>query len=146
MHDSNQTESSDSSTNRCLVTASSAARGVSSLRGSSTLFGFTTLDHHLCEVDVTTGRILVESLTRVVAGGIWGVSEEGLERVEVGGGTCGSWVPDSVDLLLVLVVPHKVVELSVSLVDRGGDTGECWGRGESRSGGNNGEDGSDLVL
>jgi hypothetical protein len=106
-----QMKSLDTQPGNSLITASLASRGVARLRVGSTFLGFTTLNHHLCEVDVTTARILVEGLTRVVAGGIWGVSEESLERVEVHWRTRGVWVPCAVDFLLGLVVPHLVVIL-----------------------------------
>ena len=106
-----QLKSLDSQLGKSLVTATLASRGIARLRAGSTFLGFTTLDHHLCEVDVTTARVLVEGLTRVVAGGIRGVSEESLERVEVHCRTRGVWVPCAVDVLLGFVVPHLIVIL-----------------------------------
>jgi hypothetical protein len=95
----------------CLVTATSASWGRTWLWVGSTLLSLTTLDHHLCEVDISTQWILVESFTRVVSRRIWGVSKEGLERVEVRWRARGGWVPSSVNFLLGLIVPQLVVEL-----------------------------------
>lgn len=158
-----------------LGTASLASGCVTRLRVRSAFLSFTTLDHHLCEVDVTTARILVEGFSRVVAGGVRGVTEESLERVEVHRRARFIWVPHRVDILLSLVIPQLVVileserishvriliemqadsqsysfsvesYLSVRLEARSRGAGAEWGWGESRSGGNKGEEGDDLVL
>ena len=131
-----------------LVSASRASRLVSGLRVGGTGIGFLTLNHHLLEVDITTGRILVSGLTRVTSGAVLlrrvsvenvrttrfvekyeetlctsityrRVSIPGLEGVEVVNSTRGVRVPRLVNSLLGLIVP-KLSIVSSHFQEKGG--------------------------
>jgi hypothetical protein len=127
---------------RSLDFASRASRGKSRLRVGKTLFDFGTFDHHGSEVNISTGRIFVSGLTRVVSGSIRRVSLKGLERIEVVDGTCDSGVELCVDDLLGVIVPHLSVVLTVFKVECGGglhDRSRCEGSGRSNKGGEDSE-------
>ena len=70
-------------------------------------------------------------LSRVDTRSIGGVALEGLEGVEVTGGTGRVGVPLVVDVLLGILIPEFVVVLSVyeSSVSGGGSSGRCGGGG-----------------
>ena len=101
--------------------------------------------HHLLEVNIATDGVLVTVLTGVDAGSIGGVALEGLEGVEVGGGTGGIGVPSGVDILLGGVVPALLVVLSVLEVEVGGETSAGKGGGESRGTSGQGKDGGRVL-
>ena len=115
------------------------------LRVGAHLLHVGLLLHHLLEVNVTTDGVLVTVLTGVDAGSIGGVALEGLEGVEVGGGTGGIGVPSGVDILLGGVVPALLVVLSVLEVEVGGETSASEGGGEGRGTGGQGKDGGGIL-
>ncbi len=130
---------------RSLVLASGASRGESRLRVGKTFLNFGTLDKHGSVGDISTLRIFVSLLSRVVSGSIRRVSFEGLERVEVLDRTRGRRVELLVDDLLAIVVPHLSVVLSVLKVEGGRGTHDR-SRGEGGSRSNKGGEKGELHL
>ena len=122
-----------------LVLTSSTSRDITGLWVGDTLLSLGLLGKHKGVGNVSTLWILVEGFTREDSGGIRGVSSEGLERVEVHGGTRGSGVPGSVDVLLSIVGPQLIVVLSEGNVDTGTSAYSELGRCECRSRSNEGE-------
>ena len=129
-----------------LASASRGSRNVTRLGVGGTLLGLLSLNHHLGKVDITAIGVLVKIFTRVVSRGIGGISLEGLEGVEVHGGTGAVGVPLVVNRLLGFVVPKLVIVLSIRLENTNRRAGAERGRGESRGGSNNGEKGKDLGV
>lgn len=77
--------------------------------------------------------------------GIRGVTLEGLEGVEVLGGTRLRRVPLVVDILLGVLVPKLFIVISILEVELGGDWG-LGGRHEGGSGGHKGNGDNRLHL
>ena len=132
-------------TESCLVLASGASRCVSRLGVGKTFLDLGTLDKHGSVRDISTSRIFVSFLSRVVSGSIRRVSFEGLERVEVHDRTRGGRVELLVDDLLVVVVPHLSVVFTVFKVEGGGLSGDR-DRGEGGSRSKEGGENSELHL
>lgn len=128
-----------------LVLASGASRSESILRVGKTFLDLGTLDKHLGVRDISTLRILVSLLSRVVSGAIRRVSFEGLERVEVVDGARGLRVELLVGFLLAVVVPKLSIEFTEFKVEGGGSSGDR-GRGEGRGRGSKGGENSELHL
>jgi hypothetical protein len=129
-----------------LVSASSTSWNITGLWVGGTLLSLGLLGKHKSVGNISTLWVLVEGFTRVDSGGIRGVSSEGLERVEVHGGTRGSWVPLSVDNLLGIVIPKFVIVFTVLDVKVGGNTSCERGRGEGTGTGEKSGKGNNFEL
>ena len=131
-----------------LVLAARASGDLTGLGVGLTELDLLTLNHHLGEVDIGADRVLVTHLTGVDAGGIGGVTSEGLEGVEVGGRTGGVGVPRGVKFLLGIVVEHLLVILSVLEVEAHGlaDAVKGGRKGSGRGGEGNDSKGLELVT
>lgn len=92
-----------------------------------------------------TIKINVTYFSGVDTRGIRGVTLEGLEGVEVLGGTRGGRVPLVVDILLGILVPKLVIVFSVLEVELGGDR-SLGGRHKGGSGGHKGNGDNRLHL
>jgi len=124
-----------------LVLASWGSWHISGLRVGSHVFQDLLLGLHGGEVNIRAHWVLVTAFTGVDSRCIGTVSFEGLEGVEVLGGTGGSWVPGGVNISLGFHIPELVVVLS-ELEEKlsGGANSERSGC-ESRGRGHKGSEG-----
>lgn len=129
-----------------LVFASSTSWNITGLWVGGTLFSLGLLGKHKSVGNISTLWILVERFTREDSGGIRGVSSEGLERVEVRGGTRGSWVPLCVNVLLGVVIPKFVIVFTELHVKVGGNTSCERGRSEGTGTGEKSGKGNNFEL
>ena len=101
-----------------LVSAARAARDISWLGVSGTLFGFSTFGHHDGKTRITTHGVFVSWFTRVDSRCIRGVAVPSLERIEVKGTAGSVGVPLGVNDLLRFVIPKFVIEFTIDKIGK----------------------------